>query len=362
MSDNLSLAWAPDKLLYALFKALPVGVCITDELGNFVYVNEAYCRIYGYDSDELIGQSFLTVVPPENHTTLQELHDQFIIGNVVEVPAVWEVVNKRGKRMTIRATARRYQDERRKRYKITTVTDITEQLRLERMRKDAERVVRHDLKSPLNGVMGGAQLLRETGEFNEEQTMYLDAIMDSARQILYLVDQSMDWFSMEEGAYRLKPTDIDAVRLLTRLRSQFMDMARRKNISIHLQLNGAPLGSECSCLIHGEERLLEVMLANLVKNAIEASGQDATVTLEVRCDETENTISVHNMGTVPASIRPNLFDRYVTAGKKGGTGLGLYSAKLVATVHGGDLSCSTSEAEGTTFTARLPRPAEAAEE
>jgi len=64
-------------------------------------------------------------------------------------------------------------------------------------------------------------------------------------------------------------------------------------------------------------------------------------------------IRIHNQGAVPREIRDKFFDKYTTVGKSGGTGLGSYSAKLMAETQGGSIHLDTSEETGTTVTVRL---------
>lgn len=81
-----------------------LGICVTDEKGNYAYVNQRYSDIYGYAPGELKGQSFKVVVPPENHDQLQTSHDMFI-KNEFEIVRFWEVVKKDGSRIKIQAAA-----------------------------------------------------------------------------------------------------------------------------------------------------------------------------------------------------------------------------------------------------------------
>jgi signal transduction histidine kinase len=65
-------------------------------------------------------------------------------------------------------------------------------------------------------------------------------------------------------------------------------------------------------------------------------------------------IAIHNQGSVPEAIRESFFEKYVTAGKQSGTGLGTYSARLMAETQNGSIHLETSDAEGTTVTIRMP--------
>ncbi|TAE47643.1 MAG: PAS domain S-box protein, partial [Cytophagales bacterium] len=81
-----------------------LAICITDKFGNFFAVNDNYCKVYGYARTELIGNSFLMVVPEESKKELENLHDKFIEIQI-EIFRTWEVVNKQGRKMSISVDA-----------------------------------------------------------------------------------------------------------------------------------------------------------------------------------------------------------------------------------------------------------------
>jgi len=95
------------------------------------------------------------------------------------------------------------------------------------------------------------------------------------------------------------------------------------------------------------------MLSNLVKNALEASpeGVEVGVILDSRSDY---LIEVKNQGEIPLAIRDRFLGRYVTFGKEGGTGLGVYSARLMAQTLGGKLCFHSSKETGTIITIEIP--------
>ncbi len=87
-----------------IIESTSLGICITDDSGNFFAVNQNYARMYGYSPEEMIGQSFLIVVPTETRTQLQELHDLFMRMKD-EIMRNWEVQRKSGDRIKIFADA-----------------------------------------------------------------------------------------------------------------------------------------------------------------------------------------------------------------------------------------------------------------
>jgi CheY-like chemotaxis protein len=103
---------------------------------------------------------------------------------------------------------------------------------------------------------------------------------------------------------------------------------------------------------HGEEELCYSIIANLVKNAVEAALPNSIITITLKA-QSKAILQIHNHGSVPPDVRGNFFDKYSTSGKQGGTGLGTYSSDLLAHVQGGTLTMETSENSGTTLTLTL---------
>ena len=106
--------------------------------------------------------------------------------------------------------------------------------------------------------------------------------------------------------------------------------------------------------MHGEKIHIKKLFANLIKNAIEAASENEDININLFINKTHYEIEIYNKGVIPARIRENFFEKYTTAEKVGGTGLGTYSAKLIAKIHNGDISFTTSEKDGTRLTVTLP--------
>jgi len=117
-----------EQIMSAVFDRTAVGICLTDEKGRFVEVNDAYCNIYGYTRKELLGSPFTIVVQDKERESAMQLHDRFMDGEP-EIPVEWVVRRKDGEPISIVVTAALMIDEDGSRYKITTVTDITHQKR-----------------------------------------------------------------------------------------------------------------------------------------------------------------------------------------------------------------------------------------
>jgi two-component system cell cycle sensor histidine kinase/response regulator CckA len=107
-------------------------MCVTNSEGKFVEVNNAYCKTYGYTREELIGQPFTIVLPPELREYAQQLHNDYIAEGTDASAGEWQVQHKNGSIRDIAVTAARLILEDGQRFKVTTVTDITERKLIER--------------------------------------------------------------------------------------------------------------------------------------------------------------------------------------------------------------------------------------
>lgn len=236
---------------------------------------------------------------------------------------------------------------------VRTFTDITSRKQAELLREDMERISRHDLKTPLNGIIGLPQLLLEDDNLTPEQREVLEHVRQVGYRMLRSINLSLDLYKMETGSYQLAPAPVDLVRVVRDILRETRDKIEPAGVTVLVLLAGRPPGPEDRCYVWGEELLCYSMLANLLLNAVEASPPGSVVRVEL-CDSGQAQVRIHNQGEVPEAMRARFFEKYATHGKHQGTGLGTYSARLIARVQGGELTMHSSAAEGTTLSVRLP--------
>jgi PAS domain S-box-containing protein len=128
-----------------LFENAPIGICITNSQGYFIDFNEGYCQLYGYRRDELEGQHFTKVVPPETVEHWKKVHDRFIAGQE-DTRGEFSVQHKSGRRLTVLADSARGRDAQGNPTKITFVVDITERKEAEQQLRAAEEELRQNLE------------------------------------------------------------------------------------------------------------------------------------------------------------------------------------------------------------------------
>ncbi|WP_300157962.1 hybrid sensor histidine kinase/response regulator [Solidesulfovibrio sp.] len=223
-----------------------------------------------------------------------------------------------------------------------------------RLKEDVERIMRHDLKSPLTTIISLPQVLRLAGNLDDDQREMLSLIEDAGYMVLSMVNLSTALFKMERGQFVLDPADVDLLPIVRKIASVHADTARRRALAIEVTLEGTPAGPGALFLVRGEELLCYSMLANLVANAVEASPDGETVSVALRREGDFASVAIANKGAVPECVRDRFFEKYATAGKARGTGLGTYSARLIVLAHGGEIAMATDEIAGTVVTVRLP--------
>lgn len=223
------------------------------------------------------------------------------------------------------------------------------------LREHVERIARHDLKAPLSALIGLPQVLLDNYDLPPQAEKVVHLIEQAGHSMLDMLNQSLVLYRLETGAYELSPVPLDLADLARRTADRLSTMPLARGRRIALTRDGRPLAAGDVVICGGDELLLGPMLQNLLVNALEASPSGGVTTVDLREDAANVAVAIANDGEVPESIRTRMFEKYVTMGKRGGTGLGAYSAALAARAHGGRVSLDAATPGRTTVTVVLPR-------
>ncbi|HKK49191.1 MAG TPA: PAS domain S-box protein, partial [Alkalispirochaeta sp.] len=202
-----------------IIDSTPLAICITNRSRTYEYVNPQYQKLTGYSADELVGQSFLTVVPADEQEELQHLHDEFM-GQRYELEGRWRIMNKAGEVIPILASAAYVVDYDGAPKKITFVIDISdlereieERRRAEQLRDEVERVLRHDLRNPLDGIRTAASYLLQE-ELDPRAEEFVRLIYEAAVRARSQIDNSLAYTRMQQGSYVVERERINVVQLV----------------------------------------------------------------------------------------------------------------------------------------------------
>ncbi|MBN2322498.1 MAG: hybrid sensor histidine kinase/response regulator [Spirochaetes bacterium] len=222
-----------------------------------------------------------------------------------------------------------------------------------RLQEEIEQINRHDLKNPLSAMISIPRMIIERNGVTERQKDLLLLIEEAGYRMLDLINRSLDIIKMERGIYHIDPVPVNMVEVFEKILREIKPITDGKHIPVTLFLRDKPVSGGESFRITGEEFLFYSLFVNLLKNAVEASpdGRPVKVFFE---GVKRPVVRVTNDGAIAEEIRGRFFDKFCTYGKKGGTGLGTYIARLITETLSGKIGFETSEETGTTLTVTFP--------
>lgn len=322
-------------------------------------VNKRFARMFGYTQEELVGRhvSMLHASSEASDRFEKEHYEKLVSGDLRQVE--YQLKTRDGELVWCHLSGRAVNPPHLDDGVIWIIDDISSRKELEQLKADVERIMIHDLRSPLSGIIGLPQAMQMDKNLNQEQKELLSNIEQAGYRMLMQINLSLDLYKMETGKYVYKPKSIDMCRVLEWVVTELGALAHQSGVRIRTTIDGKALAETDQYILTADELLINTLLTNLLTNAVEASPFGSRVEIMLNPGEGHHRLSIHNFGAVPEDIRDGFFGKYVTKGKDKGTGLGTYSAKLMTEAMGGTISMTTGENSGTTLTLILPESAPA---
>ena len=326
-----------------------------DTEGKVFFLNRFGQQFFGLSNGDLTGREAVGLLLPETDVEGQDLRDHFrdlLVRHGEHSTTEVEVMRGNENRASLSLSTSVMVDEAGQASGILCVgIDITARKAAEKLKEDVERIVRHDLKSPLMGIIGLPRLMEKDENITQRQKEMLQAVEEAGMQMMDLINQSLTLYKLESGTYEHHPQPVDWLGIIRRA-VRDTALHREPGCTVELTLDDRSVPDETEFVIQADGTLLYGMAANLLKNALEASGGRPVLVNLV----TKNpcVLEIRNRLPVPEEVRGNFFDKYSTCGKRGGTGLGTYSALLAAGAHGGTITMDTSPETGTVVRVSLP--------
>ncbi|MDP9204459.1 MAG: HAMP domain-containing histidine kinase [Gemmatimonadota bacterium] len=228
---------------------------------------------------------------------------------------------------------------------------------LERLRAEFVGVASHELKTPINVIIGYLELLQEGiyDPITPKQKEVLLTINKQAQLLTRLVKRLLDISRFEASGGKLDVREVDLRRLLTTLESSFSVLAKQRDIVFSVQ-HAQDLPSK----VYWDEDRINEVLGNLISNAFKFTPRGGKVSLSVAPVEDCVVVTVRDVGAgISAEHLPHIFDKFFQADNQAqaatkGTGLGLAIAREIVEAHGGEITVESRVGEGTTFVVTLP--------
>jgi signal transduction histidine kinase len=226
-----------------------------------------------------------------------------------------------------------------------------------RLKTDILATISHELRTPINAILGYADLMRDgaMGPINAEQAQALDRVLFNGRSIMEMIAMALDLNRLEAGRLSTHVSEFRLHEVLAELSHEFAARPISKTVRVSW-----PEHSETPTL-WADRAMLKVAVRNLVNNAIKFTPQ-GSVAVAVDCNRAHGRvrISVSDTGVgIPRDQQASIFDMFSQVGQpkasvRGGVGLGLYLVRSYTELMGGTVSVESTPGKGSTFTVELP--------
>ncbi len=375
MVDSIQLQRERDDaimLLTSLFDASGLGIVVTDHHGRIVRVNDTFLADYEWTREDLLGEEFALLIPPEDQAISRKLHQAFIERGRHGTREL-QILKKDGSVADIVITTALLELSQKRRFMVSTIRDVTERkniLRnLRRAKEDADSAnkakssflanMSHELRTPLNAIIGFSELMKYQtfGPINNPKyEEYLSDIHFSARHLLDIINDVLDMSKIEAGKVDLMESEVHVPAVLDSVQRIMNDRAQAAQVTLDMVVDPAMPG------VRADQRLLRQILINLVANAVKFSGAGKKVQVKAELLKPANAlrIAVIDEGCgIPADKIRLVLEPFGQVNdpkyfKGQGTGLGLPLAKAMVELHDGTLTLESEEGKGTKVTLDFP--------
>ncbi|KAA0550311.1 HAMP domain-containing protein [Bacillus sp. BGMRC 2118] len=239
---------------------------------------------------------------------------------------------------------------------VAVIRDMTEERRLDKLRKDFIANVSHELRTPISMLQGYSEaIIDDIAESEEEKKEIAGVIYEESLRMGRLVNELLDMARIEAGHIQLQEENVQLQDFVDRVVRKFQGLAKEKSISLTNHC------TNCSGTFTFDVDRMEQVFTNLIDNAIRHTEPSGEVGVNVQILEDGMKVDVYDSGSgIPNEDLPFVFERFYKADKartrgKSGTGLGLSIVKNIIEAHQGTISVHSKINEGTTFSFFLPR-------
>jgi PAS domain S-box-containing protein len=362
--------------LDAMIRSALDAVVVVDQCGEIIEFNQAACTMFGYSREQALGRRFTRLLfEPEQSAHLdQALHRALrSSGNAVRrmrgqargkdgtiIPIEYTVTSAKAGDMHVGVSyLRDITLDLQRESELRNARDLARQG--EKTKSDLLTVMSHEMRTPLNGIMGALSLIKRRG-LSERDNRHLDAIAVSSELLLTHVNNVLSLSRLEADAAGPAPNAMDLRDVVSKTVASLEASAQDRGNALDLRLLFQGPG-----VVQGDKTGLQQCLVNLIGNAIKFT-RDGDIMVEVEQIDDDGTFEFRVSDTgvgIADDEQDRIFDEFVMADMRhnrdsAGTGLGLSITRRLAQRMGGDVSVQSLLGEGSLFTLSLPLPATSA--
>ena len=339
--------------LDSVLRHMSDGVIATDRRGRIVIMNTAALDILNLKSEKVIGIPLLSILPLEEKVTFRELletqHERLIHleedGEDSIVQCEFSVIQRESGFIS---------------GLVCVLTDVTEQQKIDRERRNFVSNVSHELRTPLTSIKSYTEALVDGAWENKEIAPgFLKVIETETDRMMRMITDLLNLSRMDQNRLALEKEFINMNELVVHIVNRFemvlqSEPYRDKNYRILTDITQRDLWVELD-----QDKITQV-LDNIINNAIKYSPDGGRIIVRLMETHTDIIVSVSDEGLgISRKDIPHLFDRFYRVDKArsramGGSGLGLAIAQEVIQLHGGKIWVNSIENKGSTFFVSLP--------
>jgi len=356
-----------------LFRFAPEAMLMVGRNGKILLINQRAEKMFGYNPEQLVGQWFGKLIPPDNLAEQRSWIDEYaknplqskvVLGNI-ELKGI----TRKGKVFPVQINLNPLRTNGGETI-VVGIQDMTV-----RLKQDEDRLARraaeeankaksaflatmsHEIRTPLNGVLGSSELLTRM-PLGDEQYELVQTINESGTTLLQVIDEILDFSKIEAGKITVEKELINLASICESVCRALIPVAFQKEVKLSLYIDS----SLPEKIVSDGVRLRQI-LNNLISNAMKfsSSGGEGKVRVRIERGQDENvSISVSDNGIgISEEYQRKLFKPFTqaeasTTWRFGGTGLGLTICKRLTELMGGEIAVFSKLGVGTRFTVSLP--------
>ncbi len=339
LSKNLKKLRGKQEELTIITNNMNEGLVLLNGQQNVLFINESAAKIFGFGAKEVIGRNILTV------DRAQEVQD--LLQKVSQAGKGEGLYEKDGHFYQLSGSSVNGSGS------VILIYDVTEKMTAEKLRREFSANVSHELKTPLQSILGYAEIMKNGLVKDEDKQRFLERIHAEAGNMIELIQNIMELSRLDENKTLDEFEDVDLLKLAQSVTLRLKHKAQTKGVTLNVSGSSA-----CVC---GVQSILSEVLYNLVDNSIKYNKDNGKVDVKVQDGSEDVTVSVSDTGIgIGAADRERVFERFYRADKShskeiGGTGLGLSIVKHGVLFHKGRVELESEPGVGTTITFVLPK-------
>ena len=308
------------------------GLVLLDGEGTIISINPAAKALFEAE-DDCVGKNFLTI---DRTSTMRSA-----VNDALDKGRGYARLNRNGR--SYQFDLSRIESNGDVIGAVVLAFDITERLNSEQMRREFSANVSHELKTPLQGIIGSAELLESGMVKPEDEVRFVGHIKKEAARLVSLIQDIIRLSQLDEGV-ELPKENVEMLELAEEVKTILAPSAAEKQVTVQITGQGF--------CVEGVRRMLHEVLYNLCDNAIKYNVPGGSVT--IRAEDNRLVVSDTGIG-IPAEHKDRIFERFYRVDKShskasGGTGLGLSIVKHAAAYHKAEITLESTPGKGTTIT------------